>query len=586
MKTRLHAGAAIHRYFLTLLTGAALTIGSASAQVNTYSFTPVAGTFTPLTGGITVPELATDDAVSAAIPIGFSFIYDATVFTQLQASSNGFITFNTANIEVAQTNTLATGTVLNPSVADRIRPLVAPLWDDLSGDGATASYATTGTAPNRVFTMEWRNFLWDYNGPAPAVSFQVKLYEGTNNIEFIYRREGGALSSPSASILLAGVGAGVGSYLSLNNATATPTASSAIETRTIATLPATGQIYRFASPAVLCGTPRNVTVSSISNTSATVSFTPGLGNTSYTVIYTPAAGTPTTVTPAPTGSPFTITGLVPNSAYTITLQPNCTSNVTGNMVSNTFTTSTVSAPINDDPCSAIQLPALSTASALVAATNAGATTTLSSVAPGYTTPPPQGCGVAVNPKDVWFRFTTNASGAGSTNVGITTTGSAAGSIRVFSAASCASGFVQVACKGGATNNSPAGSLNVSGLTPNTTYYIEVAPYATLDTQGAFTITTSSLVLATQQQLAGGEVSVFPNPTTTGEVTVRVSGAGNLTAAHATLLNTLGQVVAERTLPVRSGTAEQCFSTAALSKGIYLLRLQAGSQTVVRKVAVE
>ncbi|WP_022824039.1 T9SS type A sorting domain-containing protein [Hymenobacter norwichensis] len=585
MKTRLHAKS-VGRYLLTLAAGAALTIGAASAQVNTYTFAPVAGTFTPLATGTAVPDLATDDAVSPTIPIGFSFTYDATVFTQLQASSNGFLTFNTSNIEVAQTNTLATGTAANPSVADRLRPLIAPLWDDISGQVGAALYATTGTAPNRVFTMEWRNFLWDYDATSPVVSFQVKLYETTNVVEFIYRPEGGAVSAPSASILLAGVGTGAGSYLSLNNATATPTASSTVETRTIATVPAAGQIYRFTPPAVICGTPRNIAVSSISNTSATVSFTGGVGNTSYTVVYTPAGGTATTLTPAPTSSPFVLTGLTPSTAYTVSLQPNCSAGVTGNSSTVTFTTGTVAAPANDDPCAAIQLPALSATSVPINATNLGATTTLSTVAPGYTSPPPQGCGVAVNPKDVWFRFTTNASGVGSTNAGIVTTGTAAGSIRVFSATSCSSGFVQVACKGGATNNTNAGSLNVTGLTPSTTYYVAVSPYATSDVQGAFTITVNSLVLAAQQQLAGGEVSVFPNPTTTGQLTVRVTGAGSLAAAQATLFNTLGQAVEQRNLAVRGGVAEQSFSTVGLAKGIYTLRLQAGQQTVIRKVVVE
>ncbi|MBC8081683.1 MAG: T9SS type A sorting domain-containing protein, partial [Hymenobacter sp.] len=372
----------------------------------------------------------------------------------------------------------------------------------------------------------------------------------------------------------------------LNGSSAAPAASSTAETRTIATVPAAGQVYRFAPPAVVCGTPRNVVVSSVSNTSATVSFAAGLGNTSYTVVYTPTGGAATTVTPAPTGSPFAITGLVPSTPYTLTLQPNCASGVTGNTLTSTFTTSAVAAPANDDPCAAVQLPSPSGASAPVSATNLGATTTVASLAPGYTTPPPTGCGVAVSPKDVWFRFTTNASGAGSTSVGIATTGTAAGSVRVFAATSCASGFVQVACQGGTTNNTAAGSFNATSLTPNTSYYVAVAPYASSDAQGPFTIMVGSVVLAARPLLAGGEVSVFPNPTNTGQLTVRVRGAGTPPTAHATLLNALGQVVAAHTLSVRGGAAEQTFSTATLAKGIYTLRLRAGNQTVARKVVVE
>jgi hypothetical protein len=80
--------------------------------------------------------------------------------------------------------------------------------------------------------------------------------------------------------------------------------------------------------------------------------------------------------------------------------------------------------------------------------------------------------------------------------------------------------------------------------------------------------------------------VFPNPTNTGQLTVRVSGADALVTAQATLLNTLGQIVAEHKLVVRGGAAEQSFSTTALAKGIYMLRLQGGKQTVIRKVVVD
>ncbi|UOG75885.1 T9SS type A sorting domain-containing protein [Hymenobacter tibetensis] len=580
MKTRIQVWATAFRRLSAMLTGAALTIGSASAQVNNYTFTAASGTYTQLTGGTAVPALLTDDALSPAIQIGFPFAYDGTIYSQLQASSNGFLTFNTANTELGQENNLAGGA---PA-----RPLLAPLWDDLSGvpsdRGGAASYLTTGTAPNRVFTFEWRNSLWDYDAPAPSVSFQVKLYEGSNNIEFVYQPEGGALNSASASIGLGGLGSGTaaGTFVALSNASTAPTASTTVDPRNIAAVPAAGQIYRFAPPANVCGPLRNFTVSAVTTTTATLTFMPGAGHTSYTVTYTPTGGTPTTIAPAPTTSPIVITGLSASTTYALRIQANCASGVTGETLDRSFSTT----PENDNPCNAIALPAPSSTAAPLSATNLGATTTTSTVAPGYTNPPPMGCGVAVNPKDVWFRFTTNATGAGSTTVGIATTGTAAGSIRVFSATSCSLGFTPVACKGGETNNTNAGSLNVTGLTPNTTYYVAVAPYATSDVQGPFTIAVGSTVLSTQQQLAKGEVSVFPNPTTTGQLTVRVSGISSLATAQVALLNTLGQVVAERTLSVRGGLAEQSLSTAALTKGIYMLRVQAGHETVVRKVVVE
>ncbi|RZK59591.1 MAG: T9SS type A sorting domain-containing protein, partial [Hymenobacter sp.] len=128
-------------------------------------------------------------------------------------------------------------------------------YDDLSGVGGTASYAVSGSSPNRVFTFEWLNWRDDYTATAPNLSFQVKLYEGTNVVQFVYRPEAGAFDNTkaSASIGLDGgsttVG-GRGNFMSLTNASAAPTvvnnATAATPVNTINTRPAAGQTYTFA----------------------------------------------------------------------------------------------------------------------------------------------------------------------------------------------------------------------------------------------------------------------------------------------------------------------------------------------------
>ena len=149
------------------------------------------------------------------------------------------------------------------------------------------------------------------------------------------------------------------------------------------------------------------------------------------------------------------------------------------------------APANDNPTGAITLPLGATCTP-VNATNTGATTTVAAGL-GYTNP---GCGVAVNPKDVWFTFTTNASGQGSSAVTVTVSGTVAGQVRVFSSTGGAAGaFTEVGCSAGLTNNTQAGPLDLRGLMPNTTYYVFVSGYGSGDTMGAFTICASQLTLA-------------------------------------------------------------------------------------------
>ncbi|WP_022826272.1 CARDB domain-containing protein [Hymenobacter norwichensis] len=139
------------------------------------------------------------------------------------------------------------------------------------------------------------------------------------------------------------------------------------------------------------------------------------------------------------------------------------------------------APANDNPSGAIALP-LATSCTPSSGTNVGATPT---VANGYANP---GCGIATTPLDVWFRFTTDATGPGSTAAAITVAGTAAGQVRLFSSAGGATGpFTALGCASGGSNNAQAARLVVVGLTPATTYYVSVAGYGSTDTQGAFTI---------------------------------------------------------------------------------------------------
>jgi len=202
-----------------------------------YQLTALSGTFTPLSGSTVFSSL---DGKSSAINIGFNFTFKGVTYTQLWADSYGFITFN-QNCDNYPGNSLKSAPYWD-------RPIIAPLWDEMSV--GTASYLVSGTAPNRVFTFEWLNCKWSYYYPAAiGISFQVKLYETSNQIDFVYRQEAGALSSASASIGLCFASTQMyqneGGFVSLSNTSNSPAASTTTETTTISTKPATGQIYRF-----------------------------------------------------------------------------------------------------------------------------------------------------------------------------------------------------------------------------------------------------------------------------------------------------------------------------------------------------
>ncbi|MFC5269195.1 T9SS type A sorting domain-containing protein [Adhaeribacter terreus] len=154
------------------------------------------GTYTDLgTSGTAITVANNDNANSAAQPIGFTFNFNGTNFTDFTLNTNGFIKLGTTAIS-------STGPQANIfSSAFRDANIIAPLSGvDLQGAANQTTnptefrVATTGTAPNRVTTIQFENLSDKQTGSGTSatpsqfsvINFQVKLYEGTNNIEFVY----------------------------------------------------------------------------------------------------------------------------------------------------------------------------------------------------------------------------------------------------------------------------------------------------------------------------------------------------------------------------------------------------------------
>ena len=193
---------------------------------------------------------------------------------------------------------------------------------------------------------------------------------------------------------------------------------------------------------------------------------------------------------------------------------------------------------NDNPTGAINLTVSATCTP-VNGTNVGATTTPVN---GYANPSTNAaCGIAVNPRDVWYKFTTAASGAGSTAATITVTGAPAGYIRVFSSpgGTSAGPFTEVGCASGGANNTVSAPLTLTTLAPNTTYHVFVAGFGSGDMMGPFTICATAATPALTNDLALeaiytlGTVSSIASPVGVQAV-IRNVGSAATTARTATL----------------------------------------------------
>lgn len=114
------------------------------------------------------------------MPIGFDFVFYGNTYDKVIITSNGYITFDTSNTSWSYWTNYA---IPSSSVPN---DFIAPFWDDLNPyTGGSVYYLLGGTAPSRRFTVEWYNVPHYYN--TGAVSFEVTLYEGSNNIVFRYK---------------------------------------------------------------------------------------------------------------------------------------------------------------------------------------------------------------------------------------------------------------------------------------------------------------------------------------------------------------------------------------------------------------
>ncbi|MBW3517694.1 fibronectin type III domain-containing protein [Flavobacterium sp. NKUCC04_CG] len=301
-----------------------------NAQVTGYVFTNEVGAYVPVSTNATeLANVKADDAISAATNIGFNFLYEGASYTSFKMSSNGFVSFGNGTATLNGNDLSA--------VNATSRPIIAPLWDDLDGratGGSYAGYELTGVAPNRVLTIEWRNWEWNFNSTNPVISFQVKLYETTNVVEFIYRPEAADVNPGGATIGLGSkFGSGNGSYINLTG-TLAPVITSTTSVTEIVTKPVTGQIYRFTPPS--CYGVIEITTTAQTTNSMVLNWTAtDLQRTGEFEVRTsggPGSGAVGLVTSGATAvgaNSQLISGLLPNTNYNLYLRLSCGSAFSG-----------------------------------------------------------------------------------------------------------------------------------------------------------------------------------------------------------------------------------------------------------------
>jgi hypothetical protein len=226
-----------------------------SPNIGSYVFENTTDAFSSIVGGVGTTALTltptgsfTDDAISAALTIPFTFKFGGVDFTTYKMNSNGWIQLGATSTSGSNYSSLS-GTDNN---------IIAVFSKDLdSGLDYAASYysQTVGTSPNRITKIEWTSIKgYSTGNPASGIA-QIWLYEGSNKVELRY----GAFTNTSTStstvqVGLRGASTTAADVRSLSNvgSWSSPTlgtsSGSTVAIGTLATplLPDSGRVYRFS----------------------------------------------------------------------------------------------------------------------------------------------------------------------------------------------------------------------------------------------------------------------------------------------------------------------------------------------------
>ncbi|GEM_PF-5047487 len=159
-----------------------VVIAEAPAQIfnSTFGYNTAAG-FSLLTGGTIIQSgsaMNTDQNI-LALPIGFTFTFNAINYTTFNLNNNGYIYFGILDP--------APGEYFPISSSSGMAGVIAGWACNISANNPVAStlrYQTTGVAPNRVLTVEWFNIKGDAS--ADQMDFQIMLFETSNKAEIHY----------------------------------------------------------------------------------------------------------------------------------------------------------------------------------------------------------------------------------------------------------------------------------------------------------------------------------------------------------------------------------------------------------------
>jgi len=285
----------------TVCAGSSISLTASSpsgAAVANYNFAQSTSTYTAISGGTVITGNTTydDDANYSPVNLGFTFTYHGTTFTSIGVSDNGDAVLGGTPSGSYPTNVLTTET-----------NMMTPFRNDLYATGSGSNpnhqlrYQTTGSTGNHVFTLEWFNWGF-YSSGLAELNFQIKLYEASSAVQFVYQPVNPA-NSPGyfGGVLVGLTGASVSDFQDRNgsNWTTTTAGSSPSSPDHVvfnsSTYPPNGLTFTWTPPSANVSYTWSPASSLSSSTGSVVTATPPATQT-YTVMVTDNNGCTNTAT--------------------------------------------------------------------------------------------------------------------------------------------------------------------------------------------------------------------------------------------------------------------------------------------------
>ncbi len=255
----------------------------ASHVASTYTLSTLSGTYSSIitdsSSVVYQNSFGSSDDGHVTVNLPFTFKYDNNDYTDLNISTNGNANFGYLSDEsfyneilflydptddgggsVSSRNRIQKPILkskrseriskLNASLTNVQVNILAPWFNDLADrDSARVDTVTTGETPNRIYTIQYSNYPDNFSSESSTsrLNFQIKLYETSNMIEFVY--------GDTVGPLYQGEGASIG-ICGIHNSDSTDfidatTGSTTEGNANVLTFPASGTIYRFSPGATV-----------------------------------------------------------------------------------------------------------------------------------------------------------------------------------------------------------------------------------------------------------------------------------------------------------------------------------------------